>query len=326
MAHPEMEAVEVTDVSSAANALSQMEGIFGDEEERKDEPQEIEETKDEVAPEEASDEDTEVTQGEDEQEEELEEAIQAPVSWSEEKKDLFSQLPPEAQEYIHLRESQRDKGFQEKSTEIAELKKSFEAEKQAIEQERLKYADYLAAQINQALPEKPAVELLNPQSPNYNPEQYHLQKAQYDDAMTHQEALKSQYGQMMQEQQKAHQEQFQAFVTEQNEILTRTLPEWSQDGFKDRILSYATSNGYVPEQLQQASAMDIKTLTKAMKYDALMAKKPSVQEKVKTVPKVAKPGSKAGQSAKFEAKQARLKKLQTSGSLDDAAAVLGDLL
>lgn len=324
MAHQEIEAVEVTDVSSAANALSQIDGIFEEEEE-----QETVETKEEVAPEEVSDEDLEATQEEEEDEQDVEledEAIQAPVSWSEEKKELFSKLPPEAQEYIHLRESQRDKGFQEKSTEVAELKKSFEAEKQAIEQERLKYADALAVQINQGLPEKPSVDLLNPNSPNYNPENYHLQKAQFEDAALHQQALMQQYEQTMQEQQNVQQEQFQKFVAEQNEILTNDLPEWSQDGFKDNILTYATDNGYNPEQLQHASAQDIKTLSKAMKYDTLMAKKPSVQDKVKVVPKVTKPGAKQGQSVKYEAKQARLKRLQTSGSLDDAAAVLRDLL
>jgi hypothetical protein len=57
---------------------------------------------------------------------EAETLISAPVSWSDADKEVFDALPPEVREIISERESQRDKGFQEKAQELAEIRKQFE--------------------------------------------------------------------------------------------------------------------------------------------------------------------------------------------------------
>jgi hypothetical protein len=330
MAHPEMEAVEVTDVNSAAQAISQMDEIFNEEEN-------TEETSDEITEETQEEEITEAEQVEPEeqaieeeaeetQEEELEEAIQAPVSWSSEHKDIFAKLPPEAQEVIHLRESQRDKAFQDKSTEIAEMRKATEADLQRIEQERQAYVQTLDMLAQQSLPPKPNMELLNPQSSSYNPEQYHIEKAQHEQGLEYQQGLRQEQARVAQEQQAVQNQRFTEYVQEQDRILTEQMPEWSVPETKKNIVDYASKQGYQPEQLKQASALDIQLLNKAMKYDKLMAEKPAVQQKVKTVPKVTKPGSVTSKNSKFEAKQAKFNKLRNSGRVEDAASVLRDLI
>lgn len=327
MAHPEMEAVEVTDVNSAADAIAQMDDIFNEEENEIQEPVETQEEEiteaEQVEPEEqAIEEEAEETQTD----EELEEVIQAPVSWSQEKKELFEKLPPEAQEYIHLRESERDKGFQEKSTEIAELRKTTEAEQQRIEQERQAYAQTLDTLINQSLPPKPNIELLNPQSEKYNPEQYHIDKAQHEQGLEYVQGLQQERARVAQHQQQINDQRFTEFVREQDRILTEKMPEWSKPETKQEIVKYATEFGYTADQLKQASAFDIQLLNKARKYDDMMAQKPKVQDKIKVAPKVTKPGAKTSKHSNFEARQAKFNKLQKSGRVEDAASVLLDLI
>lgn len=332
MAHPEMEAVEVTDVNSAADAIAQMDGIFdNDEIERTDEEieqaaldeaAELEEER-ENTPEEASE---DADEEENTEVEELEEVIQAPVSWSKEQKDIFAKLPPEAQEVIHLRESQRDKAFQEKSTEIAEQRKAYEANLQRIEQERQEYTQTLNSLMEQSLPPKPSIDLLNPNSDQYNPEHYHLLKAQHEQGLEYVEALKAEKKRVAEQQQTEQAERFKEYVAQQDAILKDRLPEWNNPGIKQELAKYATDEGYSADQLKMASAKDIITLHKAMQYDALMAKKPNVQDKIKVVPKVTRPGTPSSQTGKFEAKQAKFNRLRQTGSVEDGAKVLLDLI
>lgn len=89
-----------------------------------------------AAPEEAS--------GEDEQESEPETAIDPPASWAGDKKAEFAKLPPDIQEYISERESERERGLNAKLAETAELRKKFDTEAQQTQQERQRYIDTLS--------------------------------------------------------------------------------------------------------------------------------------------------------------------------------------
>lgn len=74
-------------------------------------------------------------------------AIDPPASWSAEDKAAFAKLPPEAQRVVAARESERERHFTAKTTELAEARKKFEAE---VEPERAKVRTHLE-QLQQAL-------------------------------------------------------------------------------------------------------------------------------------------------------------------------------
>lgn len=261
------------------------------------------------------------------EETELLEAIQAPVSMSKEHVELFKVLPPDQQKFIVERESQRDKGLQAKMTENAEVRKAAEVAYDQAEQERQHYARSLDVMLSKGLPPKPGADLLDPLSNTYDPDKFHLENAKHDAAMQDRQQLLYQADQTKQQQFQADNQKYTAFVNEQNTILAETLPEWNTNPtIKQDILSYATTAGYLPDQLKGASAVDIVTLNKAMAYDKIMAATPGVQEKIKQVPKVVKSGNKGGKASKYDAIAARKAKLAKTGSADDAVAAILDLL
>lgn len=321
-ASSDLEEIVVTDVNSAAQALSNMPDIFGDDEagEDQDTDADAEADADDAAPEDQASGDDET-----DQDTELDTAIQAPVSWSQEDKNVFAALPPDAQNIILRRESERDTGFQQKATELADLKRQFEQQQSTIEQERQQYAQFLASKA-QAKIEPPSLDLLNPQHDSYSPEKYHLQKAQYEQAAVEQQTAQQNLMQQQQEYQNQQAQAFQKYTEEQTSLLTEALPEWKDKPFRDEVLKYATTNGYEVQQLQMASAQDIQTLVKAKKYDAMMAKKDKVKDTVRDLPKVMKPGAAKGKNSKATLSAEKRKQAQKSGSVKDAARALEDLI
>lgn len=306
MAHPGTEAVE-HDIASAADAIEANDitidnetGELAQNEELQEDYQETEE----VAPEEAS----ETQEPEQEQDAEPVEAILAPVSWSPEQKEMFSELPPEIQSVIVDRESARDRGFQQKATELAEQRKAINAEQQGLQQERLMVAQYMESQI----PPEPDINLLS-----YDPNQYHMQKAQRDQQIAQLNAVKETWRQDYETQKAAH---LEAREPELNQL----WPDSMNEGFYDGVTQYAEQYGFSKDSLDTATAPELMILDKARRFDELMAQKPSVKAKVEKAPKVQKPGTKSNPSA--EAQQAKYNKFRKSGSIDDAAAVLRDIL
>ncbi len=79
--------------------------------------------------EEVSVEEQEITQEDEQGEIETGEkpAIQPPVSWAADKKQLWEQLPPETREYISQRESERDRYLEQKSRELSYIKQEYNA-------------------------------------------------------------------------------------------------------------------------------------------------------------------------------------------------------
>ncbi len=62
--------------------------------------------------------------------------IEAPVSWTAEAKEKFAKLPPDVQEYITQRESEREKLLTQKSTEFSEQQRKYDAVEQVLAPKR----------------------------------------------------------------------------------------------------------------------------------------------------------------------------------------------
>jgi hypothetical protein len=88
-----------------------------------------EETEQPEAPQEATE---EITDQGTTPEPEAETPIEAPKSWSAEAKEQFAKLPPETQKYVAARESERETFLTQKSQEIADQRKQFEAFEQIL--------------------------------------------------------------------------------------------------------------------------------------------------------------------------------------------------
>ena len=133
--------------------------------------------------------------------------------------------------------------------------------------------------------------------------------------------------QQQQEMEKAHRQ----MVAQESTKLVELIPDWGdpskQPTLAGEIKSYGTSQGYSAEELANLiDSRSVNVLMKAMKYDALQSADLKTK-KVKNKPKMVKPGTKRSRvDAAKRRKADSMKQLKQSGSAEDAAKLLEDIL
>ena len=128
-----------------------------------------------------------------------------------------------------------------------------------------------------------------------------------------------------------NQEQYKAVVQRETQQLVSILPEWGDSDKRKEMVSlireYATSQGYTNEEL--ANLVDHRALImlmKAMQFDSV-SQSDIKSKKIKNKPKVIRSGK--GKSSKENSRKKRavqMKRLQGSGHLNDASALLEDFI
>lgn len=262
--------------------------------------------------------------------------IEPPRSWTKEAKDRWEALPREAQEEVARIEQSREKEFRRSQNEAADQRKAIEAERIQAEQTRKEYEAKLPA-IMQALQDAQ-----NSQFPDIKTmadvERMALEdpfrKIQWD---THQQKLQVVAYQQEQANQRQEQERtsnWSKFQTEETAKAAELHPEladpvkakqlqekvvelFRDKGFTDSDLnSMATGEKYSPFDHRWQSI-----LVDALKYREAQKAKPVAV--AKSVPPVQRPGVAPPRgAAKAGDIQALSQKLDRTGSVDDALAVL----
>lgn len=97
------------------------------------------------------------------------------------------------------------------------------------------------------------------------------------------------------EQQQKQQEQMRALLAEEAKRLPTLIPEWSDPTVAEKerqtILDWAIKSGANPARVNAMSdAFDVAAYRKAMLFDQLQQSKAKVENKVRTAPKLVKPG------------------------------------
>lgn len=224
-------------------------------------------------------------------------AIDPPISWGTDAKELFEQLPAELQKQVADREAQRERFVQQKAAETAEATRTAEAK--ALSQfadEQRQYASELEQYASYFAPQPP-----NPALASTDPVAFIQLNAQYQAELAQQQQLQQRSYQARQEAeqraQMAEAAQFQADVA----ILEQSIPEWNDVAKRTELLTdvsrIGADLGYSQEVMALASAADILALrkaaewkAKASKYDALQKTKMETVRSAKTLPKVSRPG------------------------------------
>lgn len=253
----------------------------------------------EVSPEEGDtpEDESEGETAEDEGEEPAGPAIDPPVSWAADAKELFSQLPPELQQQVAERETQRERFIQQKASEASEAKRTaaMEAERATAELQR-QYATQLEQYASLLEPQRPDPALLR-----QDPVAFYQLQAEYEAGIAQRQQM-MQRATLAQQEAMARQQQAEALQT-QAEVakLAQAIPEWADPAKRAALLteyeSVGAELGYGSELMAQATADDILALrkaaewkSKAAKYDALQKTKMEVVRSAKALPKVSKPG------------------------------------
>lgn len=287
----------------------------------------------------------EETEAESHDEEETDEAadeaqpepVDLPTSWPAEHAETWKSLPPETQAIIAEREGQRDAAVNAKFQEAANLRKANEAEINEAKTNRQAFAEAADFVLSLAQPQKPPVTMLNPNSGDYNPDQYHLLNAQYEQQTQILSNLYQQRQLVAQQEQGESERQREAFQAQIEEkygpLLLKDVPELADSQKQPQVLSeiarYAVENGVPaetftdPERAKLVTSADLRFAWKAMQYDKMMAAKAQVKPKAaKPAAPPVKPGVTTPRSA-IEAtkRKAAQERLARSGSIEDAAAI-----
>lgn len=254
--------------------------------------------------------------------------LQAPSFWKKDARDIFATLPRDAQEKLLEQERERNEGVERAMREAAEKRKSAESEILAAQNERQRIAQQLQPLI-QGLQQSLQTEFADIKTPadvvalaQRDPARYAEWRARMDAIQFGQAQQRQLQEQQAQEQRRQLEEyaraEWEAFVKAKPEYKDRTKWEAARRDLRD----YALSMGYSEQDFDNnISHRHFLVLEKAMLYDrAQQAKANAV---VKPLPKVQVPGSaktKADMAA--EQRAAQLKKLEQSGSIEDAIGLL----
>ena len=161
-------------------------------------------------------------------------------------------------------------------------------------------------------------------------EEYLVKREEYREAQDQIKGLqerKSQEDQVLNQQ---AQQNFQQVVVQEHQRMAEQIPEWadkeSRTKLSSEITQYATSKGFTEQELKAlVDHRYLLTLLKAMKYDGLQDSDIK-SKKLKNKPKVIRSGSGKEKNANSKSKRAaKMKRLQGSGHIDDAASILEDI-
>ena len=237
------------------------------------------------------------------------------------------------EEQVTLKEAlngyQRTADYTRKSMALAEDRKAVAAEKEAIALERQQYAQLLPVlieQIKSSMEQEPDWQALI----DSDPAEYVRQERLWREKQDRLAAAQAEQRRLAEIQ---AQEQYEALVAEVNNHkakLLEKMPEWRNpdkwNAVRDKLLAYGEKLGFAQDELKQTyDHRAVIALYKAMKYDELMAKRPTPQKP--NSPKPVRPGTTGKQPGRQASDLTRAKqRLAKTGRVRDAASLFEQLL
>jgi len=228
---------------------------------------------------------------------------------------------------------QLEADYRHKTADLAESKRVFEAQtQQAVQswQQRFEGIDSLRDQLEKAVSGDAGN--LDRILTEEGTEAYLLAKSKADQQKELLAHAKAECEKAALETQEGQRQQYETYQQEQYSLLAQALPEIThpEKGPKlnARLRTEALERGYSEQELKRlVNHRDVLTLRDAMRYRDLQKAKPSTVKKLKNLPKVQKPGAAPdkGDAARLKS-AATLQRLKKSGSRNDAAAFIEDIL
>lgn len=218
----------------------------------------------------------------------------------------------------------RQKDYQTKTAEVARQRNEVgEKIRQGIESERQSYAQTLQ-QLQAVLIESVAPELKtvnwNDLATN-NPAEYVRMRNRADQISTTLKAINEKQQEVLAKQKAEQSQALQEAAQKARQTLETEIPGWN-DALYQTLMKTGESYGYKPEEVGSwVDPRAIKLLNDAYQFRQLKVE-PAKANKVVNVPKVLKPGATSSVSMKQRNTEAAMGKLQKSGRIADAAAVI----
>ena len=314
--------------------LNMFDVMFGSDEDTNPE-QTIEEPADsseyEVSETEAAEEEYEATEDEEVESEEVDYEVDEEVAEIETSPSYTVKVDGEEVE-VNLDELrngyQRQADYTRKSQSLAEQRKAYEANLQAVTQEREQYSELLGNMAQNQNAELSRYADINwADLKDTDPMEYMEKRLEYQEAKEKISELQNERARVQQQNETDMGQMLQEKLQKEAELLSKALPEYTEPGstFKDEVRNYALNLGFSPQDIDGiADHRVILVLHKAMMQDKV-SKTPA--KKSKSAPKVVKAGTpqtKAQRSRRTV--QAKRERLSKTGNQRDAANVFLDFI
>ena len=233
----------------------------------------------------------------------------------------------------------RQSDYTKKTQEIAEERKGlekyqtqFNEEFAKLNQERQQYQQalgQLGQQLSEGLNKYATVDWARLKEED--PIAYVTKRDEFREEQERIKSVQSQQQQIAYQQQTEMEQAHRKMVSQESVRLVELIPDWGnpekQPKLAGEIKSYGSSQGYSDEELNNLiDSRSVNVLMKAMKYDAIQNADLKTK-KLKNKPKMIKPGAKRSKvDAARKRKAKSMQQLQESGSTQDAATLLEDII
>jgi hypothetical protein len=219
----------------------------------------------------------------------------------------------------------RTADYTKKTQELAENRKSVEAERQRIDEAsrlRDQYAERLGV-IEQMLSQTDKAEDLSALKEN-DPIGYAVRVAEQSEREKQLAAVRAERQKLAQSQQTEQGERLKAHLATEAAKLREAIPELSDEVkgevVKRDIRDFAKSIGFSDQELTQVyDSRAVLTLYKAMQYDKLVKGKTDATKKVSQAPRMLRPGTSTPEARETETIKKMQQQLKKSGKKGDAA-------
>lgn len=222
---------------------------------------------------------------------------------------------------------QKGTDYHKKTNQLAEQRKTVEAEKAAIEQakqardaysERLKVMDNFLSQQMQG----EDIESLK----ETDPIAYAVKVAERTQQEKQLAQLRAEQQRIAREQQAEHEAVMERRLVEEAKRVAEAIPDYAHpekgEKVRSELRSFAKSIGYSDAELANATdSRAVLTLWMASQYQKLQKAKPGVTKKVAEAPKMLRSGNATSKTIAAEAAKQDFARLKKTGSRQDAARV-----
>ena len=228
--------------------------------------------------------------------------------------------------------TKKTQDISEQRKEFEELSKQYTEEISQIQNERGQYVQALEHAIKTSL--SGAEQFANidwERLRSEDPMEFALKKDEYRDMQEKVRQNQQEQASIQQKQQEDYRKNLKEHLKRENDLLLEKMPEWGdskkQKGIAEGIRSFAKSIGFSDEEIGGLSDhRSLITIYKAKLYDDLQ-KADVKSKKVKNKPRVVRAGSGVQKGSEKRSKRtAQMKRLQGTGRLNDASALLEDFV
>ena len=164
-------------------------------------------------------------------------------------------------------------------------------------------------------------------------EEYLTKRDEYREAQANLQKLQQQHNQESQRQAQEHQQQFAQWAQEEHGKMVQMIPDWGvpekQKAIATELRDFAYTKGFSEDEVKQLfdhRSIIILMQAKAWEDDQRRARKLKTK-KVKSKPKFAKSGKGVKKADSNRSKRtAQMKRLQSSGHVNDATSLFEDFV